>query len=58
MVENNYTKLISVRIPKDLLKKIEADRHRYGCWREPLSRVIILALYEYYKSGMLITQSE
>ena len=49
MIENKYTKLISIRLPKEVLNKIEADRHRYGLRREPLSRVIVRVLYAYYK---------
>lgn len=49
MVENNYTKLVSVRLPKELLEQLEADRQKYGCWRQPLSQVIIRVLYAHYK---------
>lgn len=48
MVENKYTKLVSVRLPKDLLERIETDRKKYGFLRQPLSRVIIRILHEYY----------
>lgn len=58
MVENNYTRLVSVRVPKELLDKINADRRKYGCYREPLSRVIIRAIYAYYTNHLLTTQSE
>ena len=58
MVENDYTKLISVRMPKELLEKLEADRHKYGCWRESLSRVIVRVLDAHYKYDMPTTQSK
>lgn len=58
MVENNYTKLVSVRLPKELLEKMESDRRKYGCWREPLSCVIIRVLTAHYKYDMPTTQSE
>lgn len=51
MVENNYTKLVSVRLPKELLEQLEADRRKYGCWRQPLSQVIIGVLYAHYKKN-------
>ena len=58
MVENEYTKLVSVRIPKDLLEKLEADRRRFCLKRKPLSRVIVGVLYTYYKNDMPTTQSK
>lgn len=58
MIENNYTKLVSVRIPKELIEKIEADRHKYGCWQQPLSQVIIRVLNEHYKNDMKTTKSD
>ena len=58
MTENDYTKLISLRMPKELLEQIEADRQKYGRKREPLSRVIVRVLYRYYKYDMPTTQSE
>ena len=58
MVENNYTRLVSVRMPKKLLAQLEADRHKYGCWSEPLSSVIVRVLDAYYKYDMPTTQSE
>lgn len=58
MVENNYTKLVSVRIPKELLEQLEADRRKYGFWPQPLSQVIIGVLYKHYKYDMPTTQSK
>lgn len=58
MVENNYTKLVSVRIPKELLERIETNRRRYGTWRESVSSVIVRALDVYFKCDMPTTQSE
>lgn len=55
MVENEYTKLVSVRLPKDLLEQLEADRRKNCLRRKPLSRVIIRALYEYYNRDMQTT---
>lgn len=51
MVENNYTKLVSVRLPKELLEQLEVDRKKYGCWQQSLSQVIISVLYAHYKKN-------
>ena len=58
MTENDYTKLISVRMPKELLGQIEADRQKYGRRRETLSRVIVRVLHAHYNFDMQTTQSE
>lgn len=58
MTENDYTKLISVRMPKELLEQIEADRQKYGRRRETLSHAIVRVLHAHYTFDMPTTQSE
>lgn len=51
MTQNKYTRLVSIRIPLELLEEIEKDRGSSCYGREPLSRVIVLILYEHYKNS-------